>query len=186
VPKPPAESARQLALLRWPLLALVIASGCAVVKASWTRLGLSDADQVAVLATKDNLSDIPASQEAETSAEEPALDEPALESLAAPSPITPFEVTRDVADPVATASSGLTLVNSPESAIRVGFSIDGEVEFLEPGESCELLGEGPWEIAFHRGAELGDEKQTLSVGRYDFSVSLDGWRLEPSDATAAR
>ena len=216
MPKPSVDSARQLGLLRWPLLAIAIASGCAVAHASWNRVGHSQpatravatianppASEAAVSpsetpveivattpqgsastppAGESHIADEPTTDDAAN--EEPANEKPAIEQPMSSEAAT-SEPAAALAAPMPVAATGLTLVNPVDSKLKVGFAIDGDVSYLAPGETRDLTGDGPWEIAFHRGGDFGDEKQTLAAGRYDFSVSQAGWSLSPGKSPAA-
>jgi hypothetical protein len=106
---------------------------------------------------------------------EPQADEPP----ASEPPVEPAVPEPPVVEP-SPVEPALVLSNPSENTIRVGFALDGVVTWLEPGESKSFAGAGPWSIAFHRGADLGDYRETLEPAAYAFSVSPQGWTLAPA------
>jgi hypothetical protein len=82
-------------------------------------------------------------------------------------------------------SRELVLINSANAGIEVWYLIDGKEYVLHSGESCELDGDGPWQVKFHRGGDFGDAERDLAPGFYEFTVSDRGWDLvETTNATS--
>jgi hypothetical protein len=205
--KPPAAIARQLEKLRWPLIAAVLLCVVSVARASWIRVSGTFAGEQEHVATADKLAtgeepaaaDPPsaspgdeepghAAPETAWTPVEPAVAQPAAVEPAAVEPATvepavtdPLLVEAPVSDPPSVdppAKHELVIANPAENRLRVGFALNDEIMWLEAGETKTFTGVGPFSIAWHRGADFDDVRQTLDLRGYRFSVSREeGWEL---------
>jgi hypothetical protein len=56
--------------------------------------------------------------------------------------------------------------------------VNGRVCELWPGEAHEFTVGDTWDVQFHRGESLANERRLLSRGVYRFVVTDHGWDLE--------
>ncbi len=73
----------------------------------------------------------------------------------------------------------LELENPSDSGGSVRFLIDGRLCTLLAGESHRFSSDVPHCVRFHRGGDNGDEEISLTGGRFQFSVTDEGWKLVP-------
>jgi hypothetical protein len=76
----------------------------------------------------------------------------------------------------------IVLRNPRESRYRVVFLVGNDVRTLDPGTEL-VVDSGRAMIRFDRGGNLGETRQELEPGIYRFSVTSQGWKLQPERPT---
>jgi hypothetical protein len=80
-----------------------------------------------------------------------------------------------------TVTDGLILRNPASTGGPIAFLLNDAVHRLEPGDEVVVTDSGPKTVHFHRGGSLGESKQILTSGIYEFRITAKGWDLVPAN-----
>ncbi len=74
----------------------------------------------------------------------------------------------------------VVLINQADRGFPVAFVARRRVYILEPGASLRWVTTTELAVSFDRGGDFGSVTRKLKPGRYAFTVSDQGWTLEPA------
>ncbi len=74
-------------------------------------------------------------------------------------------------------TSGVLLVNPPDSGANVNYFVNGTRYEMKPGMNQKLPVGTRWVVSFDRGGSLGTAAYTVADGTYYFTPSENGWNL---------
>jgi hypothetical protein len=73
-------------------------------------------------------------------------------------------------------TSGVLLINPPDSRGTVNYNVNGNLYVSEPGME-QRLADGRWVVEYDRGEKGGTSSYTVESGTYYFAPTDNGWQL---------